>query len=533
MKKTLGQRFGAALVAAILTVLTSIPALAVVSFSDVPVGHVFHSYIMDAANHQILNGYKDGTFRPDGTNVVAYGLQALYNAAKAKDPSIANTYDNVGGGTWGPAVAYYKATTGGMEYPDVNAPANRLTMCIMLYYKSKDSTNAIAATGNPTFNDCGNLSATEKTAVEWCYNNGIVSGYGDGSFRPYGSLTRGHLAKMIMNWFYRFAEMATSSTATPSGTGTATPAPSTSGTTTATPAPSATTTTTPSTTTPAPSGTSGTGTNPGANRGDTPAAPTQQSGGTSNPPAAPAVQPLTAAQAVSLAESLGLTVESFTWPNDSTLTGFRVYSAYNADGYTAYTFAVNADGSQWWTQDNASSGTMGAMTPDAFRSWLQNLASGMSNATKTEIASYYLAGYAVQQGLYAIVSNNTVTVQTSASGTSSYNITNGIVAGGLAAARSAISSAATTLGNSRAEVAARAIAAYAQSKGWNAEASVYNAGEGTWHALCTKAVVNGSTTTTTTFDIVVAVGSNGLGTWVPNGGTLAEYPLAGTLEALG
>lgn len=33
-------------------------------FSDVPAGNSFHSYIETAYRHGIINGYTDGTFRP-------------------------------------------------------------------------------------------------------------------------------------------------------------------------------------------------------------------------------------------------------------------------------------------------------------------------------------------------------------------------------------------------------------------------------------------------------------------------------------
>jgi hypothetical protein len=51
--------------------------------------------------------------------------------------------------------------------------------------------------GTASFNDIGDCSANEKKAIQWCYENGIVNGTGNGTFTPYGEVTRKQVIIMI------------------------------------------------------------------------------------------------------------------------------------------------------------------------------------------------------------------------------------------------------------------------------------------------------------------------------------------------
>src|SRR5205814_860401 len=53
-------------------------------------------------------------------------------------------------------------------------------------------------TGGPHFVDVPTTSPF-YAYVETAYNRGVISGYADGTFRPYSSITRGQLCKIISN----------------------------------------------------------------------------------------------------------------------------------------------------------------------------------------------------------------------------------------------------------------------------------------------------------------------------------------------
>ncbi len=60
-------------------------------FSDVPTTHPFYGYIETAYNHGIINGYNDGTFRPDNNATRAQISVIVYRAITGAPPQPTNT----------------------------------------------------------------------------------------------------------------------------------------------------------------------------------------------------------------------------------------------------------------------------------------------------------------------------------------------------------------------------------------------------------------------------------------------------------
>jgi hypothetical protein len=109
-------------------------------FSDVPKTHTFYEYIETAFNRGIISGYGDGTFRPDN-NVTRAQLCKIIVLAQQWEID----------------------TSGGPHFTDVQ-PSH-------LFYGY----------------------------IETAYHHGIISGYGDGTFRPDNSATRGQICKIVYN----------------------------------------------------------------------------------------------------------------------------------------------------------------------------------------------------------------------------------------------------------------------------------------------------------------------------------------------
>lgn len=108
------------------------------TFSDVPGGHPFYQEVETAFNHGIISGYSDGTFRP-GNNVTRAQLSKIVVLAKS--------------------------------WPLLNPPT-------------------------PTFSDVPRDYPFYRE-IETAYARGIISGYSDGTFRPYNNATRGQIAKIV------------------------------------------------------------------------------------------------------------------------------------------------------------------------------------------------------------------------------------------------------------------------------------------------------------------------------------------------
>jgi hypothetical protein len=113
-------------------------------FSDVPVGSPFFCYVETAAAHNIVTGYSDSTFRP-GNGVTRGQLSKIIILASGWQDDCPSTG----------------------HFSDVPV-------------------------GNPFF-----------CYIETAYSHGIISGYADGTFRPYGDATRGQVSKIVYNALVR------------------------------------------------------------------------------------------------------------------------------------------------------------------------------------------------------------------------------------------------------------------------------------------------------------------------------------------
>ncbi len=109
-------------------------------FTDVPPGSAFYDFVETAFNRGAVSGYGDGTFRPDN-NVTRAQLCKIIVLAEGWTIDI----------------------TGGPHFSDV-------------------------VTGDPFYG-----------YIETAYNHNIISGYGDGTFRPDNNATRGQISKIVYN----------------------------------------------------------------------------------------------------------------------------------------------------------------------------------------------------------------------------------------------------------------------------------------------------------------------------------------------
>ena len=110
------------------------------TFSDVAPGSTFYTYISNLYCRNIVEGYSDNTFRPNLNS-------------------------------WRATLAKWVVLSRGW---------------------------ALNTTNSPHFSDVPTTDPN-YAYIETAYNNGVISGYSDGTFRPYNVLTRGQMSKMIVN----------------------------------------------------------------------------------------------------------------------------------------------------------------------------------------------------------------------------------------------------------------------------------------------------------------------------------------------
>ena len=173
------------------------------SFSDVPAGEWYADYVSLCAGYGIINGYEDGTFRPQAEITRAEFMKLLCTIGelvpyKAIDTSIhwaAPNWDllNDNGVLWGLDIPCTAAA--------LDAPITRYEMCVML-------SNFCANVFSESFVQLQNLqsaiadySAIESkyvSAVEQAYGKGIITGYEDGSFHGNDTMTRAQAAAVVV-----------------------------------------------------------------------------------------------------------------------------------------------------------------------------------------------------------------------------------------------------------------------------------------------------------------------------------------------
>ena len=113
-----------------------------ISFSDVKPGDWFYDNVMDAAQNGYVSGMGDGTFNPTGATTRAQFAAMIANAMGYEaDPDVESMFPDVADNYWG------------------------------------------------------------KAAINFCYENGIITGYEDGTFQPEKTITRQEAAAILNNAF--------------------------------------------------------------------------------------------------------------------------------------------------------------------------------------------------------------------------------------------------------------------------------------------------------------------------------------------
>lgn len=179
------------------------------SFSDVPEEHWAYEYISELTSRGIINGYDDGSFRPDANVTRAEFVTILCRAAGAdatvstSDTDIA--FSDVTPGDWYYEYAIWAAGAGitnGTSETEFSPDENiiRQDICVML---DRYSTNIAAspltiAENAGAFADDGEISDYAKDSVYKLKSAGIVSGTGDNRFEPQSGATRAETCKMVL-----------------------------------------------------------------------------------------------------------------------------------------------------------------------------------------------------------------------------------------------------------------------------------------------------------------------------------------------
>lgn len=185
-------------------------AAAAVTYPDVPAGHTFATPIAELSDRGIIGGYADGTFGPEKqvlraqfAKILVGAIGAHTESADYPTPAAEPTFTDVAaaGNTLFDFVeeAAWQGVVNG--YGDGTfGPANPITRAQLALMVVRAAGATLApATGPAPFTDLDGLTQEAKDAIAVAYANGIVSGKTATTFDPGGTATRGQAAKMTWN----------------------------------------------------------------------------------------------------------------------------------------------------------------------------------------------------------------------------------------------------------------------------------------------------------------------------------------------
>lgn len=173
------------------------------TFWDVSKDHWAFSYIGELVDKGVLEGYDDGSFRPENTvtraewakiMVLAAGLPVNDNNVYFTDMQghWANMYVNT-------ARDYLSAYTDGTYKPDQAAVREDVTVS-MVRLKGYDTSNVDYSYLNQ-FSDTASISNSLKAYVAVAVEKGLIDGFDDGTFRGQNTLTRAEAAALLWRAF--------------------------------------------------------------------------------------------------------------------------------------------------------------------------------------------------------------------------------------------------------------------------------------------------------------------------------------------
>mgnify|MGYP005767608007 CR=1 FL=1 len=176
-----------------------------------------------------MNGYGDGTFHPESNMTRAEAVVTLYRLCDVNTSyTSSNVFRDVPSGMWYTQPVNAFAEGGIIDrttyfYPDQNITRADL---VEMLYRLVGSPSVSGS--NVRFNDVWGTSNSD--AIQYAASRGWVNGYKDGSFRPYGYITRSEVAAVVTrvlgrttggtgvyyrdvpssHWAYRYIQMASS-----------------------------------------------------------------------------------------------------------------------------------------------------------------------------------------------------------------------------------------------------------------------------------------------------------------------------------
>ena len=171
------------------------------SYSDVPENAWYQDYLTQLTDKGGINGYEDGTFRPEGTVTAAEFVKTLVTLTMGEPDN------NINGPNWASKYIYEAVTKNIITEAEVgsdwNQPISRRNMAIAsinTLTKVLGETPAQVLTPAIKLKDYNDFKDDDygNYGIAECYVLGIINGYEDKTFRPDNNMTRAEMCAVMM-----------------------------------------------------------------------------------------------------------------------------------------------------------------------------------------------------------------------------------------------------------------------------------------------------------------------------------------------
>lgn len=172
------------------------------AYTDVASDAWYADAVKKASDAGLMSGVGDKKFAPSANVSRAMIAQIVYNIAKTPDTSAANKFTDVIAGSWYEKAVTWNAEHDivlgygdGTFKPSVNITREQLAAILYRYAGSPETTGSL-----DTFVDADTASSYAKTALAWAVEKGIMNGKTGGTLDPKGTATRAQAAQMIVKY---------------------------------------------------------------------------------------------------------------------------------------------------------------------------------------------------------------------------------------------------------------------------------------------------------------------------------------------
>lgn len=211
------------------------------TFSDIPLTHWAFQYIAELVERKAISGYPDGKFYPDNT-VTRQEFAKIMVVAAGLTPAPVKTasYADVPTTHWASQfveaassymTAYRNYATGEVNFKPTAGALREDIAVAVVKLRGYDTRLADLSLLDTMFSDVEAISAAARPYVALAVENGIISGYSDGTFRAQNTIARSEAAAILWRAFQYGSDEKVVGDGTAAGTGapnpTASPKPTT------------------------------------------------------------------------------------------------------------------------------------------------------------------------------------------------------------------------------------------------------------------------------------------------------------------